>query len=456
MLIRHLKNILPAFLLLLILTANSCKKKELLPTPPTQDSTSTPITKPNIVIILIDDIGYEVPQYTGGQSYTTPLMDALSTGGMQFTHCYASAMCSPSRVTLLTGKYGFRNYIDWGFLDTTHKTMANLLKDNGYATCVSGKWQLDGGEASIHKVGFDSYCVFDPFTEADTSDREENEYRYKNPAIYENGTYLPADSVEGKYSDDIFAKYAANFISQNTTKPFFVYFAFSECHMPFSPPPNNPLYDTWDPLVDQPNKDFYPDMVSYMDSKITKLIDATRKPGVQDRTYFFILADNGTPKPIISEYKNREVRGGKDSTNEFGLHVPLIVYGPKITGGTTNNNIVDFTDFLPTIASMASVPESDLLQCGTLDGVPFNNQLFNLSGTSRDWSYGYFNPYINRPFKRIYVQDTTYKLYDNTYNNYFFNLQKDSLETSPIPDSQLTPAEVTIKQKFQDVLAKMH
>ena len=241
-LIRRLKLTLLTFSCLLILIITGCKKHDLLPGQPVNGDTTGSSTKPNIVLILIDDIGYEVPQYTGGESYTTPVMNALATSGMQFTHCYADAMCSPSRVALLTGKYGFRNYIDWGILDTTHKTIANLLRDNGYNTCVSGKWQLDGGESAIHKVGFNNYCVFDPFTEADSSDEEENKYRYKNPAIYENGTYLPADSVDGQYSDDIFSKYATNFIDQNTKNPFFIYFSFSECHMPFSPPPNNSLY----------------------------------------------------------------------------------------------------------------------------------------------------------------------------------------------------------------------
>jgi arylsulfatase A len=77
-------------------------------------------------------------------------------------------MCSPSRVMLLTGKYGFRNYHNWGSLDTTQKTIANMLRDYGYATCVTGKWQLDGGDVSIHTFGFNEYCVFDPFEEKDS------------------------------------------------------------------------------------------------------------------------------------------------------------------------------------------------------------------------------------------------------------------------------------------------
>src|SRR6185436_19720058 len=96
-------------------------------------------SKPNIILILEDDIGYEIPKYTGGQSYSTSVIDSLARSGMQFTHCFASGMCSPARVMLLTGKYGFRNYHDWGILDTTQKTIANMLHDHGYATCVAGK-----------------------------------------------------------------------------------------------------------------------------------------------------------------------------------------------------------------------------------------------------------------------------------------------------------------------------
>jgi len=421
-----------------------------------QPSSAFPASKPNIIFVLEDDIGYEVPTYTGGQSYSTSVMDSLARSGMQFTHCFASGMCSPSRVMLLTGKYGFRNYHDWGILDTTQKTIANMLHDHGYATCVAGKWQLDGGDASIHKFGFDEYCVFDPFEEGNSPDLFENRHRYKNPTLFQNGSYLPDSLTNGKYSDDIFAAFATDFIDKNKSNSFFLYFSFSECHTPFSPPPNNPDFTWWNPLKDGSNTKYFPYMVSYMDSKIRTIMNKVRSAGLLN-TYVFIMGDNGTPGAITSIYKGRKINGGKQTTTEFGLHVPLIVTGPSVPGETINGNIIDFTDFMPTFAKIAGIPATELATYGIMDGRSFYRQLSDPNSQGRPWSYGYYFPYPNHPDnKRVYVQDTIYKLYDVTNNNYFFNLQLDSLEKYPIPNDQLTPDEVSIKERFSKLLARMH
>src|SRR5205809_5750413 len=90
-------------------------------------------SKPNIIIILGDDVGYEVPAYTGGQSYSTPNIDYMAAHGLQFTHCNGAPMCSPSRFMLLTGKYNFRNYFDnsWGDLGLDQRTIANMMRNAG-------------------------------------------------------------------------------------------------------------------------------------------------------------------------------------------------------------------------------------------------------------------------------------------------------------------------------------
>ena len=409
--------------------------------------------KPNVIIILEDDIGYEVPTFTGGQSYSTPEIDMLAQSGMQFTHCYASAMCSPSRVMMLTGKYGFRNYHEWGVLDSTQKTIANLLRENGYATCVTGKWQLDG---HFDKFGFNEHFVFDPFEEENISDNEENKHRYKNPTIYQNGAYLPTSATTGKYSDDMFADYASDFITRKKDSSFFLYFSFSECHLPFSPPPNNSAFKTYNPLTTLTNKKYLPYMVSYMDSKISTIMQTLANNGILNNTYIFIMGDNGTTNTITSKYNGRNVTGGKGTTTEFGLHVPLVLLGPGIQPGSVNRNIVDFSDFLPTIANIAGISQI-ASNYGAIDGKSFYNQFLNPAATGRAWSFGYYFPYPKQPKqKRIYVQDTTYKLYDVTNANRFYNVYSDSLEKKPIGVSNLTSVQKTIQNNFKNVLATMH
>jgi arylsulfatase A len=445
------------FFFLIIFSCTKINENKIIDSGEPPSSLKLSDSKLNVILIVEDDIGYEIPTYTGGQSYKTPVMDSLANLGMQFTHCYAGAMCSPSRISLLTGKYGFRNYVNWGVLDTTQKTIANMLRDNGYATCVSGKWQLDGGDRSIHKFGFGNYSVFDPFDEPPRSnDVIENKYRYKNPMIYQNNAYLPDSVTNGKYADNMFASYACKFIETNKAKPFFIYFSFSECHTPWAPPPGSPGYASFDPLVDHATNKNFPDMVNYMDSKIRTLINKVKSEGLLNKTVFIIIGDNGSDHGIVSKFKGRMITGGKTTTTEFGLHVPLIVVGPGIAARSVNKNIVDFTDFMPTIARFANLFPTELGKYGIMDGNSFYDQLNGSSAGARTWSYGYYYPNLNTPSqKRIYVQDTMYKLYDATNHNYFFNLQKDSLEQRPIPDSKLTPAEKKKKADFTNVLLSM-
>src|SRR5580765_4373913 len=152
-----LKNFL-AILCCLTCVLQSCRKQA---DHATQPPLSPPPDKPNIILILADDYGYEVPQFNGGQSYQTPNLNQMAQQGMRFTQCHSTALCSPSRFMLLTGKYNFRNYTAWGTMDTSQRTIANMLRDAGYATCIAGKWQLNGGESLIKNSGFDNYVVWE-------------------------------------------------------------------------------------------------------------------------------------------------------------------------------------------------------------------------------------------------------------------------------------------------------
>ena len=198
--------------------------------------------KPNIIFIVADDFGFEIPTCNGGESYSTPTIDFLSENGMRFTQCYSLPMCSPSRVELITGKYNFRNYTVWVSLNTSEKTFANMLHHGGYTTCYAGKWQLDGGDSSIYKFGFDKYLVWHPFL--NISEPIENKYRYKNPHLYQHSNFCCSQTA-GKYADDMFVDYIFRFIDSNLTKPFFVLYSTSLVHEPYGPTPDDPEFATW-------------------------------------------------------------------------------------------------------------------------------------------------------------------------------------------------------------------
>ncbi len=116
--------------------------------------------KPNIILILADDLGYETIGANGGTSYKTPVLDKLAAGGVRFTHCFAQPLCTPTRVQLMTGRSNARNYIDFGNMDPKAVTFGNYFKQAGYATCVVGKWQLGEAPDLPKKFGFDEHCLW--------------------------------------------------------------------------------------------------------------------------------------------------------------------------------------------------------------------------------------------------------------------------------------------------------
>ena len=446
-----------ALLLLITAVINTSCRKPHDPPPPVPLPPNTKI--PNIVIILADDMGYEIPQFTGGQSYQTPTLNSLASSGMQFTHCYSTPNCTPSRIMLLTGKYNFRNYTDWSILDLSQKTIANALNDHGYKTCVAGKWQLDGGDASIKAFGFNDYMIWDPFASNDTLGTEEGRGRYKSPDIYQNGAFIDIKDTRGKYSEDMFTDFVCNFIQNNSNKPMFIYYPMILGHTPYSPTPDDPEFATFNPDLDKPDVKYFRSMTAYMDKKIQLVVDKLKWAGVYDNTYIFFTSDNGTGDTIVSNFNGRLIRGGKGTPTEFGTHVPLIVSGAsKILPGSVNNNLIDFTDFFSTVLDICKIDKSSLPGYGQLDGDSFFPELKGAVTKGRSWIYCYWKPYTRVPaLYKVYAQTSANKLYDSETNrSHFYNLLSDSFELNPLKDEFLTLQEKANKQLLQNVLDSLH
>jgi len=404
---------------------------------------------PNIVIFIGDDIGYEIPTVNGGQSYITPNIDALAQSGLRFTQCYASANCSPSRTMLLTGKYNFRNYVDWGTLPKTNLTIGNLIKNAGYNTCYVGKWQLDGGDTSIRTFGFDKYSVWLPYK---LDPEESGGSRYKDPPIYQKAKFLPSSGTQGKYSVDMFTSFALNFIKNNKRKPFFLYYAMPLCHKPLTPTPDDPLFAAWD--FTNGGYTFFPEMVTYMDKQVKILRDSIRAAGQENNTIFVFVGDNGTPKGVKSYFKDSLISADKGETTTYGTHVPLIISWPgHITAGRVTNQLVDFTDFLPTLSDIASTTVSS--SYGIIDGKSFYSVLNGSNYSTRDYVFNQFQPFpitSTAPAVR-YAQDSVYKQYDG---GSFYNIVTDVHELKPIPTNKMTPAEKAKQTYFLQIISQMH
>ncbi len=442
----------------------SCKKTDLAPQ---QQSSVAKVkkaaatTSPNIIFILGDDVGYEIPNYTGGESYVTPNLNKLARSGMQFTECHAAPMCSPSRVMMLSGKYNFRNYVEWGVYPIGDKTIANMLQDAGYTTGVYGKWQLDGGGTYITTMGFEHYTIATPFLK--TSDESKPVSFYKNPFLYANNAYIPYNSTVGQYGEDIMRDSLFRFIdsNSNTGKPFFAWWSMNLPHKPFCPTPDDPDYATWNPFREPLLADsvYFPSMVKYMDKQIGMLLQKLQQSGLDENTVIIFAGDNGTDN-LWSMYRGAPFKGKKGATIEAGTHVPLIVSWPgKIAAGSVNNDLIDFTDFMPTLAGIAKIPVP--ADYGTLDGVSFAPRLLGKPGTPREWIFCHYQPnryeVVDNPVR--WIQTKTYKQYDTTQTNQsekVFDIVHDRDEKKPIPVVTMTPQQKAANRKAKAILNSLN
>ncbi|MFT4156197.1 sulfatase-like hydrolase/transferase [Parafilimonas sp.] len=444
-----------------------CHKQEIK-IPEIPGDTTSPVissSRLNVILILADDVGYEVPSFCGGQSYQTPNIDFMAANGTQFTNCYGSALCSPSRFMLLTGKYNFRNYATWGVMDQSQRTFANIFKLAGYTTCASGKWQFDGGDNSIKLFGFDKYRVNNAYNLNSGGSEETANQFYKNPQIYENGSYLPDSETNGKYGQDMFRDYVFDFIDSNANKnPFFVYWALDLCHAAFSPTPDDAAFASWDPNAPRSLNDtlYFPEMVTYMDKLIGELVNKVKDVGIADSTIIIFTADNGTANIIHSSTNGIIVPGGKSLPLNLGTHMPFVAYCPGLVpAGRKDTSLISFADFMATFADIAkvSIPAS----YGTTDGVSFAPQLTGQQYILRDWVFNHYpgaGKYENDPkHLRRWMQNAVYKQYDTTANpkgGKFYNLAADPFEQNPLNNSELTTEEKALRKSWFKTMSTLH
>ena len=458
-----MKNYYTLKLAVLFLLVASCNK-ELKNTNVEQDGSSNfssqASTKTNIILIIGDDVGREIPTYNGGQSYSTPNLDFMAANGKQFPYFFCHPDGPPSRLALVTGKYNYRNWVKFGVLPMTSPTFANMLKGSGYSTCFIGKWQFDGGDKSIKSHGFDKYLTYMPFRPEKNNGHDQFYRRYKDPYLYENGDWLTDAQVKDKYSEDMFFDYASNFIDSNKTKPFLLVYSHNLIMKPWSPSPDHPAYAAWDPAVDDDEQNgldsiYFPSMVAYMDKIIGKIINKVQTSGIAQKTLIIFTSDNATYVTIRSYYKGRKIRGSKDSTVFDGINVPMIAYMPgTVAPGTVDTSLVDMTDFFPTFAKLAGVTSAGLAPYKPLDGTSFYDNLTgNISPlTQRSTVYCYWPREYQQKVDLSYVTNYNYKLYDSLNGSRFYNIRKDFYEKNPIPDNKLTPAEKSAKDRFNKIL----
>ena len=400
----------------------------------------------NVILIMADDIGYEVFGCYGSKQYRTPRIDQLAETGMRFNHCYSQPLCAPSRVKIMTGKSNVRNYVYWGILDPREKTIGHMMKDAGYATCVAGKWQHDNRSRTLppelkgagtppEKAGFDEHCLWEWQAESKLS-------RHWKPHLRINGE-AKAFHDENAFGPTLVNDYICDFIGRNKENPFFVYYPMMLTHDPFVTTPDSTDRTS---TAKQQN---YEDMVAYMDKLVGRIADKLDEAGVRDNTLILFTSDNGSPGgikgPIKSELHGRIIDGGKSLTTDAGTRVALVANMPgTVPAGKVTDDLVDFSDMMPTISGMtgARLPAGEVL-----DGVTFAPQLRGEKGTPRDWIYSYNEARPGpEPNPTVFARDQRWKLYGD---GRFYDISGDVLEQHPVPGD--SPA----RRKLQAALDSM-
>lgn len=347
--------------------------------------------KPNIVIILADDLGIECLKAYGGLSHKTPNIDRLAGEGMRFTHCFSNPYCSPSRATLLTGRYPFKNGLktvlhsrsqEETYLRPDQPSFARQLKQAGYATGLAGKWHVSllHKHNTIRAFGFDQYQSWQIFDEQGSKTT-----RYHQPHLNRNGTII-ADEIKERYGPEVNLEFLLDFMKSNAARkqPFLAYLTTVLPHFPWEPTP-----DSSEKGYRQPNPEhkgdpkYFPDMVAYLDKNVGRILSTLDELGIADDTIVFFLADNGTDRDLVHLWGDGiKVHGGKGTLTDRGTHVPLLVRWPgHIKEGSVCDDLVDFSDFLPTLCEIANAP----LPADAIHGRSFAPQLLGKPGNPRDW-----------------------------------------------------------------------
>jgi len=422
--------------------------------------------RPNVILVMADDMGYECLRSSGGTSYNSQLLDQLAARGMRFTHCYSQPICTPSRNKIMTGRSNARNYRSFGVLIPEEITFGNVMRQARYKTCIAGKWQLTGGGPGSRtygrgttpkRCGFDQSCMWAykhnlPAGVKHTGGWEHpgKTSRYWHPAIVQNGAYRPTTSQD--YGPDIFTQFILDFIEQHRDEPFFAYYPMALTHNPFLPTPHSKDLPRADKFKSDPR--YFGDMISYAGFCVDRIVRKLDELGIAENTLVLFTGDNGTHRSLVSRFEDRIVLGGKGFPVDAGCHVPLIAYWKgTIRPGSVCCDLIDFSDFLPTIAA---VGHAELPADRPLDGRSFLPQLRGKQGKPRTSVFVHYDkdPEKKVPkFRRVrFAFDGRFKLY---LDGRLLDVPHDWEEEHPLDPARLDPAARTARRRLQQVLDSM-
>jgi len=331
-------------------------------------SAQNPAKRPNIIFIMADDMGYGDLGCYGQKQIQTPNINRLADQGTRFTDCYTgSTVCAPSRSVLMTGqhtghtrvrgntgKVGGALVLDNGSpqrrvpLEAEDVTVAEVFKQAGYATGITGKWGLGEPDTTglPNRQGFDEWFGYLNQRRAHT---------YYPPYLWHNEEKIilegNKDGGRGQYSHDMFTDFALDFIRRHRARPFFLYLPYTIPHAKYEIPSTEPYTDRDWPA----DAKVHAAMITRMDGDIGRIMKRLKELAIDERTLVFFCSDNGAARRWEGIFDSSgPLRGHKSDLYEGGIRTPMIVRWPgKVPTGKTSDAVWYFADVLPTLAELA-------------------------------------------------------------------------------------------------------
>jgi len=382
--------------------------------------------RPNIILVLSDDVGLSRIGCYGGGPFKTPHLDRLAATGLRFERCYSMPLCGPSRAMLLTGKYPFRTGATHNgnseINPAVHPTLPLVLQRAGYATCAIGKLGQSApaeDAAAPKRLGFDESMLW---MGRGTPDR------YWNPRYYRNGAVVQGRPEQ--YGPDLTHEFLVDFMKRHRDRPFFVYYSAVLTHGPFARTPDS-----------KDDKNLVLDMVAYLDKQMGRLVSDLEQLQLRDNTIFLFTSDNGPYGQPLGTIRGRPMLGAKCDLTEGGVREPLIVNCPgRVPSGKVCADLTDLTDFFPTMLELAGTKPPAGLK---LDGHSIAPQILGKLGRPRPWVYAQ----VGRDY---FIADQRYKLYGD---GRFVDISDSPVAEKSVPESD--PDAAAAKRRLQDSLAEL-
>lgn len=413
-------------------------EEEIIDMEMTDDTNATPSTQPNILFIIADDMGKDATAgfSEGTVKPNTPNLNDIKDAGLTFNNFWTYPTCSPTRASIITGKYGYSSGVKsvgdvLGNSETVLQKYINEQTDNEYATAVVGKWHLAGNDATVNpeSFGIDYYAGL-------LSGGVQDYYRWR---LSEDGE----GTLQTSYTTEVFTDLAIDWVNDQE-KPWFLWLAYNAPHTPFHIPPagmhsQGSLPEYEDNLDATP---YYMAAIEAMDYQIGRLLENISSEEL-DNTIIIFIGDNGTPGQVAqAPYSRRKAKG---SLYQGGVNIPMFIAGKGVSRTGEDNSLIGSTDLYSTIAELAGVNSSMIH-----DSKSFKNLLSNTvaqrafqyteSGDDAEGSW----TISNGEYKLIVNADSSEEMYD---------LSNDPYENDNLLNGSLTSSQENAKAALETELA---